>query len=31
MTRYERRELSHDWNEIRPRLKDSAQITYEVV
>jgi putative transposase len=31
MTRYERRELSHDWEDIRPLLKDSAQITYEVI
>lgn len=31
MTRYERSELSHDWNDIRPLLKDSAQITYEVI
>jgi len=31
MTRYERRELSHDWNDIRPLLKDSTQITYEVI
>lgn len=31
MTRYERRELSHDWKDIRPLLKDSAQITYEVI
>ncbi|MHB8598821.1 MAG: hypothetical protein ACYDER_18635 [Ktedonobacteraceae bacterium] len=31
MTRYERREMSHDWEDIRPLLKDSAQITYEVI
>src|SRR6266567_8585405 len=29
--RYERRELSHNWEDIRPLLKDSAQITYEVI
>ncbi len=28
--RYERRELTHSWEDIRPLLKDSAQITYEV-
>jgi transposase InsO family protein len=31
MTKYERRELSHNWDEIRPLLKDSAQITYEII
>jgi hypothetical protein len=31
MPRYERRELSHDWEDIRPLLKDSALITYEVI
>jgi transposase len=30
-TRYERRELSHKWEDIHPLLKDSAQITYEVI
>jgi putative transposase len=29
--RYERRELTHNWDEIRPLLKDSAQITYEII
>jgi putative transposase len=29
--RYERRELSHNWEDIRPLLKDSAQITDEVI
>ncbi len=29
--RYERRELSHKWEDIRPLLKDSAQMTYEVI
>jgi len=29
--RCERRELSHKWEDIRPLLKDSAHITYEVV
>ncbi len=29
--RYERRELSHNWDDIRPLLKDSAQITYEII
>ena len=27
--RYERREPTHDWQEIRPLLKDGAQISYE--
>ena len=31
MTRYERRELSHNWEDIRPLLKDTAQITYEII
>lgn len=31
MTKYERCELSHNWDEIRPLLKDSAQITYETI
>ncbi len=31
MTKYERRELSHNREEIRPLLKDSAQITYEII
>jgi len=29
--RYEHRELSHAWEDIRPLLKDSTQITYEVI
>src|SRR6266849_3175492 len=29
--RYERRELTHNWDEIRPLLKDSAHITYEII
>ena len=29
--RYERRELTHNWEDIRPLLKDSAQTTYEVI
>ena len=29
--RYERREISHNWEDIRPLLKDSAQLTYEVI
>ena len=29
--RYQRRELTHDWQQIRPLLKDSAQITYEII
>ncbi len=29
--RYEQREPTHDWQQIRPLLKDSAQITYEVI
>ncbi len=29
--RYEQREPVHDWQQIRPLLKDSAQITYEVI
>src|SRR5579859_849335 len=29
--RYQRRELTHNWEEIRPLLKDSAQITYEII
>jgi|GEM_PF-5293002 hypothetical protein len=31
MPRYECRELSHNWEDIRPLLKDSAQITYEII
>jgi putative transposase len=29
--RYERREPTHDWQQIRPLLKDTAQINYEVI
>src|SRR5579863_1235625 len=29
--RYEQRELTHDWQQIRPLIKDTAQITYEVI
>ena len=29
--RYERRELTHNWEDIRPLLKDSTQTTYEVI
>ncbi len=29
--RYEQREPMHDWQQLRPLLKDSAQITYEVI
>ena len=29
--RYEQREPTHDWQQIRPFLKDFAQITYEVI
>ena len=29
--RYEQREPTHDWQQIRPFLKDSAQITYDVI
>src|ERR1700730_3551299 len=29
--RYERREPTHDWQQIHPLLKDSAQITYEIL
>jgi hypothetical protein len=29
--RYERREPTHDWQQIRPLLKDMAQINYEVI
>jgi hypothetical protein len=31
MTKFERRELSHNWEDIRPLLKDTAQITYEII
>ena len=29
--RYERREPTHDWQQIQPLLKDSAQIQYEIL
>lgn len=29
--RYERREPTHDWQQIRPLLKDSSQISYEII
>jgi putative transposase len=29
--RYQRREPTHDWQQIRPFLKDTAQITYEII
>ncbi len=29
--RYERHELTHNWEDIRPLLKDSTQTTYEVI
>jgi hypothetical protein len=29
--RYERRELTHKWEDIRPLLKDSAHVTYEII
>ena len=29
--RYERREPTHEWRQIRPLLKDSAQIKYELI
>jgi hypothetical protein len=29
--RYERREPNHDWQQILPLLKDTAQINYEVI
>ena len=29
--RYERREPTHDWQQIRALFKDSAQITYEIL
>jgi transposase InsO family protein len=29
--RYQRREPTHDWQQIRPLLKDPAQITYEII
>lgn len=29
--RYERREPTHEWSQIRPHLKDTAQIKYELI
>jgi putative transposase len=29
--RYQRQDPTHDWQQIRPRLKDPAQITYEII
>jgi putative transposase len=29
--KYERREPTHNWQELRPLLKDPAQITYEII
>ena len=29
--RYEHREPTHDWSQIRPLLKDGAQIKYELI
>ncbi len=29
--RYERREPTENWQQLRPLLKDTAQITYEVI
>src|SRR5437764_5485655 len=29
--RYQRREPTHDWQQIRPLLKDQTQITYELI
>ena len=29
--KYERREPIHDWQQIRPLLKDPAQIQYEII
>jgi len=29
--RYERRELTHEWSQIRPLLKDPTQIQYEIL
>jgi hypothetical protein len=29
--RYSRCELTHNWEDIHPLLKDSAQITYEII
>jgi hypothetical protein len=29
--RYQRQEPTHDWERIRPKLTDPAQITYEII
>src|SRR5436305_910909 len=29
--RFERHEPTHDWHQLRPLLKDSAQLTYELI
>lgn len=29
--RYERREPTHDWQQLRPLLKDPTQLTYEII
>lgn len=29
--KYQRRESTHDWQELRPLLKDPAQISYEII
>src|SRR5215475_4619908 len=29
--KYKHREPTHDWQELRPLLKDPAQITYEII
>lgn len=29
--KYQRREPTHDWQELRPLLKDPAQISYEII
>ena len=29
--RYEQREPTQDWQQLRPLLKDTARITYEVI
>ena len=29
--RYERHEPTHDWQQLRPLLKDPTQVTYEII
>jgi hypothetical protein len=29
--RYERREPTHEWQQLRPLLKDPTQLTYEII